>query len=57
MSLLARHREVYRVLDEELKQKKVHALALHTFTPEEWEKEKSAHSSPECLGGSKADRK
>ena len=53
-SLVERHRQVYSLLADELSQKKVHALAIHTFTPAEWEKEKTASKSPECLGGSKS---
>ena len=52
-NLVERHRQVYALLAEEISKKKVHALAIHTFTPAEWEKEKMARSSPECLGGSK----
>jgi BolA protein len=34
----------------------VHALALHTFSPEEWQQRgEQAQASPECKGGSKAD--
>jgi len=32
-----------------------HALALHTYTPEEWAAQGSAPESPTCLGGSKHD--
>ena len=51
--LLARHRMVNEKLKEEL-DGTVHALAVHTYTPEEW-LEQSAHSpdSPDCLGGNK----
>ena len=50
--MLERHRQVYSLLADEISKKKVHALAIHTFTPAEWEKEKAARSSPDCLGGS-----
>ena len=50
LRLVKRHQEVYKVLDEELKGG-VHALALHTYTPEEWQGK--APDSPQCLGGSK----
>lgn len=53
--LLQRHRAVYAILNEEMTQKLIHALALHTFTPAEWEKETAARKSPPCLGGSKAE--
>ncbi len=51
-NLVARHREVYRLLDAELKGG-VHALSLQTHTPAEWEKQKPAPPSPPCLGGPK----
>ncbi len=49
-SLLERHRRVNRVLAEELAGP-VHALALHTYTPQEWAGRDSAPTSPPCLGG------
>ncbi|MGH1373920.1 MAG: BolA family protein [Cellvibrionaceae bacterium] len=49
-----RHQRVYGVLAQEL-DGLVHALAIHTYTPEEWAAESGAPSSPECLGGSKVD--
>ena len=52
--LLARHRIINRVLSAEL-QGGVHALALHTLTPEEWfAKGGAVPASPECMGGSNA---
>jgi BolA protein len=52
--LVQRHRAVNGALAAEL-QGTVHALALHTMTPEEWfEKGGDAPESPPCLGGSKA---
>jgi BolA protein len=52
--LVQRHRAVNSVLAGELKGP-VHALALHTMTPEEWfAKGGSAPESPPCLGGGKA---
>jgi BolA protein len=34
----------------------LHALALHTWTPDEWlQKGGIAPDSPECMGGSKVD--
>ena len=47
-----RHQWVYRLLADQLQQS-VHALALHTYTPIEWEKTRVAPQSPDCLGGSK----
>ena len=52
--LVQRHQAVYTVLAEELKGA-VHALALHTYTPEEWSEKGVAPASPNCMGGSKAD--
>ena len=52
--LIQRHREVNGVLADEM-QGPVHALALHTMTPEEWfAKGGEAPESPPCLGGGKA---
>jgi BolA protein len=52
--LVARHRSVNKVLGDELRGG-VHALALHTLTPEEWfERAGRVADSPPCLGGSKA---
>lgn len=50
---LARHRMVNAILKEELSGK-IHALALHTMTPQEWyDKGGKAPESPECMGGGK----
>jgi len=52
--LIQRHRAVNAVLDQELKGE-IHALALHTMTPEEWfAKGGQAPESPPCLGGGKS---
>ncbi|TDP38914.1 BolA protein family transcriptional regulator [Idiomarina aquatica] len=45
--LLQRHRAINKVLAEELQQ--IHALALHTYTPDEWQGQ--APDSPNCMGG------
>jgi BolA protein len=51
--LITRHRQVNKALTEEL-QGSVHALALHTLTPEEWfEQGGRVKDSPPCLGGAK----
>ncbi|MFA5631373.1 MAG: BolA/IbaG family iron-sulfur metabolism protein [Porticoccaceae bacterium] len=50
LRLVRRHQDVYKVLDDELKSG-VHALALHTYTPDEWQGR--APDSPQCRGGSK----
>ncbi len=49
-----RHQAVYACLSAEL-QNGVHALALHTFSPEEWQANTAVPASPQCLGGSKHD--
>lgn len=53
-ALLKRHRAVNGALAEELAGG-IHALALHTMTPEEWfAKGGDAPQSPPCLGGGKS---
>lgn len=49
-----RHQAVYACLAEDLKSG-VHALALHTFSPEEWAVAAGVPASPSCMGGSKDD--
>jgi BolA protein len=52
--LIARHRAVNDLLAGELRSG-LHALALHTWTPEEWfAKGGRSPDSPPCLGGSKS---
>ena len=51
--LVARHRMVNELLAEEIAGP-IHALSLHTMTPDEWiEKGGQVPDSPDCLGGSK----
>ncbi|EPC01788.1 BolA family transcriptional regulator [Litchfieldella anticariensis FP35 = DSM 16096] len=46
-----RHQQIYAVLAEELSGP-VHALALHLYTPEEWQaREGTRPDSPHCRGG------
>jgi len=53
---VARHQQVYAALAPQLAGP-VHALALHTYTPQEWQqRQQEAPQSPECLGGSKAEQ-
>lgn len=54
MRKVARHQQVYGALREELAGE-VHALALHTYTPDEWRTQAQAPASPNCMGGSKGD--
>ncbi len=50
--LIARHRMINTALSDELQQ--IHALALHTMTPDEYfEKAGKVADSPECGGGGK----
>jgi BolA protein len=54
-SRVARHQQVYAALAAELAGP-VHALALHTYSPLEWQaRQQEAPASPQCLGGSKAE--
>ena len=52
--LVQRHQMVYKILAEEM-QHPVHALAMHLYTQEEWQKRQGeVADSPTCQGGSKA---
>ena len=52
-SIVMRHRMINEILIDEL-QNKIHALALHTYTYNDWqEKNGNAPMSPPCLGGGK----
>lgn len=47
-----RHQQIYSLLSDALTNG-VHALALHTYTPTEWEqKHAQSPQSPDCMGGS-----
>ncbi len=48
------HQLVYAALGDSMG--KIHALALHTYTQDEWQEKQGAPDSPDCLGGSKADK-
>ena len=52
--LLQRHRMVNKCLAVELSEH-IHALAMHTYSPAEWQENKSVAESPNCMGGSKGD--
>lgn len=51
--LLARHRMVNEILKDELAGV-IHALAMHTYSREEWQVKQDIPDSPPCLGGSKS---
>lgn len=52
LSQVKRHQAVYKVLGDVMGQ--IHALALHTFSPEEWLKQtKTVPASPLCAGQNK----
>ncbi|WJN61239.1 BolA family protein [Pseudomonas sp. SO81] len=53
LNSVKRHQKVYATLGELMQQ--FHALALHTYTPEEWAQQGMAPDSPTCRGGSKHD--
>ncbi|ELA9310212.1 transcriptional regulator BolA [Vibrio parahaemolyticus] len=49
--LIGRHRQVHQILADEL-DNHIHALAIHTYTEEEWKREQNAApDSPMCMGG------
>jgi BolA protein len=52
LSKVKRHQAVYKALSDEMPQ--FHALALHTFSPAEWDTRPDVADSPLCKGGSKA---
>ena len=50
--LIKRHRMVNRTLEQELQ--RIHALSMHTLTPEEWQARQGVIAdSPPCRGGGK----
>ena len=52
LRLVKRHQEVYRIL-QPLMGAPIHALALHTYTENEWSERSGSPASPNCMGGSK----
>ena len=53
LNLVKRHQLIYSQIQEEI-DGPIHAISLHTFTPQEWkDKNEKAEASPDCLGGSK----
>ncbi len=56
LSRLARHRLLNHLLNKEF-ELGLHALSMHLYTPEEWEKRgNSVLQSPSCRGGFKKDQ-
>jgi len=51
LNAVKRHQKVYAAMGELMQQ--VHALAVHTYTPEEWVQQGTAPASPVCAGGHK----
>lgn len=49
LNAVKRHQKVYATVGELMGQ--IHALALHTYTPEEWAAKGVAPASPTCRGG------
>ncbi|WP_428086288.1 BolA family protein [Candidatus Thioglobus sp.] len=46
LALIARHRLINQLFKEELGH--IHALAMHTYTPDEWQTKNGAPASPKC---------
>src|SRR5690554_3275907 len=51
LNAVKRHQKAYAAMGELMQQ--IHALALHTYTPEEWQQQGVAPASPVCAGGHK----
>ncbi len=49
MRQVQRHQKIYQLLAAQLAGP-IHALALHTFSPEEWQESQQVADSPNCLG-------
>jgi len=49
LNAVKRHQKVYGLLGGLMGE--FHALALHTYTPDEWSKMGAAPASPTCAGG------
>lgn len=50
---LRRHQAVYAAMGALMQQ--IHALGLHTYTPQEWDAGATVPASPRCHSGSKHD--
>jgi len=51
LNAVKRHQKAYAAMGELMQQ--IHALALHTYTPEEWQQQSVVPASPVCAGGHK----
>ncbi|WP_042922016.1 BolA family protein [Stutzerimonas kunmingensis] len=51
LNSVKRHQKAYAAMGTLMQQ--IHALALHTYTPEEWAQQGTAPASPVCAGGHK----
>ncbi len=51
LGAVKRHQKAYAAMGELMRE--IHALALHTYTPEEWAVQGQAPASPVCAGGHK----
>jgi BolA protein len=49
LNAVKRHQKAYASLGDLMGQ--IHALALHTYTPQEWAEQGVAPASPTCKGG------
>ncbi|QXI39775.1 BolA family protein [Pseudomonas xantholysinigenes] len=49
LNSVKRHQKVYATMGELMGE--IHALAIHTYTPEEWAAVGAAPASPVCAGG------
>ncbi|MEN1957128.1 BolA family protein [Luteimonas changyuni] len=54
LSPVRRHQAVYAAVGGLMAE--IHALALHTYTANEWAVQGAAPDSPRCLGGSRHDQ-
>lgn len=52
LKLINRHRFINQLFKEELSH--IHALAMHTYTPDEWALKNGVPTSPQCAGGSQS---
>jgi BolA protein len=51
LNSVKRHQRAYAAMGDLMRE--VHALALHTYTPEEWAQQRVIPASPVCAGGHK----